>query len=174
MSKIRISSNHRELHGAIFVPAGDSGRLSLHVYMGRLSSSNQEFHTPQNMKLSAGYKEIFAKEMPYRVRKFLDDGTLDDVIPRDYVQVFLIRDPAKSVPSYLQTSYDQKCMPTGEMLRLCGSHAKNAVDVFLACELFQPFCICVAEIPYLQKNTAWKRSRRCVAGQIGQKTTTST
>ncbi len=54
--------------------------------------------------------------MPYRVRKFLDTGTLDDVIPRDYVHAFLIRDPVKTIPSYLQLVYDLKQVPTGEGL----------------------------------------------------------
>ncbi len=40
------------------------------------------------------------------MRKFLGEGTLDDVIPRDYVHVFLIRDPVKTMPSYLQLGYN--------------------------------------------------------------------
>ena len=65
----------------------------------------------------AGYKEVFVKEMPYRLRKFLDEGTLDDVIPRDYVHVFLIRDPVKATVSYLQMGKDMGTIPTGKGLK---------------------------------------------------------
>ncbi len=52
------------------------------------------------------------------MRKFLDAGNLDDVIPRDYVHVFLIRDPVKAIPSFLKLASDMKLMPTGASLKL--------------------------------------------------------
>ncbi len=63
----------------------------------------------------SGYEEVFSKEMPYRVRTFLEAGTLNDVIPRDYVHVFLIRDPVKSITSYLHVCQNQKAVPTGNV-----------------------------------------------------------
>ncbi len=40
--------------------------------------------------------------MTYRFKTHLDKGTMDDVIPRDYVHVFIIRDPLKSIRSWMQ------------------------------------------------------------------------
>lgn len=51
------------------------------------------------MLFSAGYDEVFLKELSCRYRKFLDEGTMDTVIPKNYVHTFLIRDPAKTMPS---------------------------------------------------------------------------
>ncbi len=65
----------------------------------------------------AGYREVFCKEMPYRYKQFLEAGTMDDVIPRDYVHVFIIRDPNKSVPSHYKLSVDGKAVPTGQFSR---------------------------------------------------------
>ncbi len=69
---------------------------------------------------SVGYSEVFVKEIPYRIRKFMDAGTLDDVIPRDYVHAFLIRDPVKTMPSHLKLWLDLRCWPTGRTIKFLG------------------------------------------------------
>ncbi len=40
------------------------------------------------------------KELAFRFKSFVDKGTLDDVIPRDCVHVFIVRDPEKTVRSW--------------------------------------------------------------------------
>ncbi len=61
----------------------------------------------------SGYNEVFIKEMPYRFRQFLDTKTLDDVIPRDYVHVFLNRDPVKVTPSFMGLNTGLRKVPRG-------------------------------------------------------------
>ncbi len=44
--------------------------------------------------------------MAFRFHCHLNAGTLDDVIPRDYVHVFLIRDPALATASFYKMTLD--------------------------------------------------------------------
>lgn len=48
----------------------------------------------------SGFDEVFAKEQAFRLKPALDRGDLGAVIPDDYVHVFLIRDPTRSVTSF--------------------------------------------------------------------------
>ncbi len=61
-----------------------------------------------------GYDEVFVKEMPYRYRRYIDLGTLDDIIPQDYVHVFLIRNPLKAIPSMFRLMQLLKAVPEGK------------------------------------------------------------
>ncbi len=56
----------------------------------------------------AGYDELFVKEMPYRFTKLLDSDSVDTVIPRDFLHVFLIRDPERTMPSYFNLITDSR------------------------------------------------------------------
>ncbi len=47
----------------------------------------------------AGYKEVFVKEMCYRFKHFLEDGTLHKVIPDNYIHTFIVRNPLRTMPS---------------------------------------------------------------------------
>ena len=47
----------------------------------------------------AGYKEVFVKDQAFRMRTFLEAGTVEDVIPEGYIHAFLMRHPKKSVSS---------------------------------------------------------------------------
>ncbi len=49
---------------------------------------------------------MFVKEQAYRFNTQLDSGTMDDVIPRDYAHAFLVRSPARSVPSFYKMTLD--------------------------------------------------------------------
>ena len=44
----------------------------------------------------------------------MDLRTLDEVIPQDYVHVFLIRNPLKAIPSLFKVNQDHKGVPIGE------------------------------------------------------------
>ena len=52
--------------------------------------------------------------MPYRYRRYIDLGTLDDIIPQDYVHVFLIRNPLKAIPSMFRLMQLLKAVPEGK------------------------------------------------------------
>ncbi len=55
--------------------------------------------------MSAGYAEVFAKELTFRYKAFLDAGTMDTIIPTDYVHTFLIRHPRKTLTSLYGLGY---------------------------------------------------------------------
>ncbi len=61
-----------------------------------------------------GYDEVFVKDMAYRYRPYMDLGTLDEVIPQDYVHVFLIRNPLKAIHSVFKLTQKQKAVPDGK------------------------------------------------------------
>ncbi len=97
------SDLYRELNlpyqGAVLsvLPANlSSTQTSTHLTPGSCTLSSTHFDFVQFAQFS-GFKEVFAKKMTYRFKTHLDAGTLDDVIPREYVHVFLIRDPRRSV-----------------------------------------------------------------------------
>ncbi len=49
-----------------------------------------------------GYREVFAKESPYKLRQYLaggDPGFMEQVLPQSYIHTFLIRQPAKYIAS---------------------------------------------------------------------------
>ncbi len=45
--------------------------------------------------------------MAFRFKRHLDTGTLDHVIPRDYVHVFLVRNPERATPSFYKMNLDR-------------------------------------------------------------------
>ncbi len=61
-----------------------------------------------------GHDEVFIKDMPFRYRSYMDLGTLDEVIPQNYVHVFLIRNPLKAIPSLFKLIQKQKSVPYGK------------------------------------------------------------
>ena len=46
-----------------------------------------------------GFKEVYIKENGYRLKSFIEKGTIGDVLPSGYIHTFLIRNPERVVPS---------------------------------------------------------------------------
>ncbi len=59
---------------------------------------------------------MFVKDFPCRYKRYLDLGTLDDVVPDNYIHVFLIRNPLKAIPSLFKLMQDMKSLPIGRYL----------------------------------------------------------
>ena len=56
--------------------------------------------------------------MPFRVEKFFNEGTIADVFPEGYVYSFIIRHPAKVIPSIYNGVTNFK-NGVGETIKMC-------------------------------------------------------
>ncbi len=63
---------------------------------------------------STGYKEVFAKMMASRIRPWLDNGTVEQVLPEGYKYAFLIRHPAKAIGSKLKGKHVEDGKTSGK------------------------------------------------------------
>ena len=67
-----------------------------------------------NLYTIPGWKEVCMKEMTFRYSWMIKEGNIDQFIPDNFIHTFLIRHPAKYIPSYFYCTHFQPNLHKGK------------------------------------------------------------